>query len=185
MKRWIKRLFLFGFLFFAAHELVMITDGLQDEKGSAEVAIILGSTVNEDGSLSPRLKARLDKGLQLYNDKRVSGIYVSGGLGKEGHYEGTAMAQYLVHEGAPSSTITIDNEGINTRSTALNFRRDFPEASQAIVVSQYFHISRCKLALRQVGIENVKGAHAEHFEWRDIYSSFREFFGFYKYLIYY
>lgn len=173
-------------LFFVIHEIVIISDGLVDDAtDTANVAVILGSKVNEDGTISERLKARLDRGLTLYQDSIVKHIYVSGGLGIEGHYEGTKMAEYLVSKGIPQAAIKIDNQGVNTRSTALNFLNDYPKETSVILVSQYFHISRCKLAFQQVGMEQSYGVHCEFFETKDIYSLIREFAGFYKYLIMY
>ncbi|WP_040398659.1 YdcF family protein, partial [Cesiribacter andamanensis] len=67
----------------------------------ADVAVIMGNTVHADGSLSPRLQARLDKGLALYRQKQVARLLVSGGLGKEGHWEATAMEAYLLQQGVP------------------------------------------------------------------------------------
>lgn len=186
MKSAIKKTILLFCLIFLIHEIIIVTDGLiDDENPKAEVAVILGSKVNIDGSLSDRLKARLDKGFQLFKDSLVREIYVSGGLGKEGYYEGSLMADYLVSKGVPRNVIKVDNQGVNTRSSALNFVRDFPLESSVVIVTQYFHVTRCKLAFSQTGIEKVMGVHCDHFEWRDPYSAFREFFGFYKYLIYY
>ena len=186
MKRTIKNIILLFCLIFIIHEIVIISDGLIDDNNiKANVGVILGSKVNTDGSLSSRLKARLDRGIKLYSDSLVNELYVSGGLGKEGLYEGTVMADYLVSNGVPRNSIKVDNKGVNTRNTALNFKKDYPSESEVVIVSQYFHITRCKLAFRQVGIENVKGVHCDYFELRDPYSAFREFFGFYKYMIYY
>ncbi len=168
------------------HEIVILLDGLKDDHVAiADVAVVFGTTVNEDGSLSERLKARLDKGLELYTDSIVKEIYVSGGLGKEGFYEGSKMAEYLISKGVPQRAIKVDDKGNNTHRTAQNFVRDYSEFRSVILVTQYFHISRSKLAFRQVGLKSVFGAHCTHFEWRDIYSSFREFFGYYKYLLMY
>ncbi len=186
MKHTIKKTILLFSLIFLIHEIIIISDGLiDDENPEAKVAVILGSKVNTDGSLSDRLRARLDRGLKLYTDSLVSEIYVSGGLGKEGYYEGTVMAEYLVSKGISRNLIKVDNNGINTRNTAVNFARDYPSESSAVIVTQYFHVTRCKLAFRQVGIENVIGVHCDHFELRDPYSALREFAGFYKYLVYY
>ncbi len=186
MRRIIKKIGIFLLTFFLVHLTVIFVDGLNDEvQNEAKVAVILGSKVNEDGTVSERLKARLNRGLKLYQDALVKQIYVSGGIGEEGYPEGTVMAQYLVQNGVPDSVIFIDDLGINTRSSALNFKRDFPNEKQVYVVSQYFHVTRCKLAFYQVGVEAVYGAHANYFSIRDPYSSFREFVGFYKYLIFY
>ncbi len=186
MKTRTKQLLLFGFLFFILHLVVIIIDGLSDDTPSnVNVAVILGSKVNLDGSLSPRLKARLDKGLDLYRDSLVNQLYVSGGLGKEGFFEGSVMAEYLEANGVPTGAIKIDNNGNNTRQSAHNFKRDYPSENSVILVSQYFHITRCKLAFRQVGVTNAFGSHCHLFEKRDPYSAFREFFGYYKYLALY
>lgn len=167
------------------HEVIIISDGLVDDIPHAQVAVILGAQVNKDGQVSDRLKARLDRGLKLYKDSIIDEIYVSGGLGKEGYYEGTEMAKYLISNGVPHNRIKIDNQGINTRATVLNFSKDYPNQSSVIVVTQYFHIARCKLAFRQIGIKKVQGIHCDFFEFRDPYSAFREFFGYYKYLLFY
>ena len=181
-KRRAKIAILFLFSWFVVHEATIIIDGLNDESADANIAVVFGSTVNTDGTLSERLKARLDKGVDLYKDAIVSELFVSGGLGKEGFYEGDKMAEYLVSQDVPEQAITIDNDGNTTRLTAENFVQHFPAAKSAILVSQYHHISRAKLAFRQTGIKNAQGVHCHYFEIRDVYSCFREFFAYYKYL---
>lgn len=180
----LKWIFWTGLTWFLVHLAIISIDGLTDEGKAAEIAVVLGTTVNEDGSLSERLKARLDRSLILYEKGLVRQVFVSGGLGKEGHYEGDKMGEYLIEKGIPQEAILIDNQGNNTGLTAQNLLHEVPDVSSAVVVSQFFHISRCKLALRKAGVEDVSGAHAYYFEVRDFYSLFREFFGYYKYLLF-
>ncbi len=170
-------------VWFCIHTVMIIADGLTDEREPSDVGIILGSTVNADGTLSERLTARLDKGVDLYKDSVVGMLVVSGGLGKEGFYEGTKMAEYLVAQGVPAGKITIDNAGVTTAATARNCRTMDLKANSVTIISQYFHISRTKLAFKNEGYTDVKGVHAQYFELRDVYSIVREFFGYYKYLI--
>ena len=82
MKKVLKYTVSILLLWFVAHCTYIVIDGLFDEDTTADVAVILGSTVNEDGSLSPRLKARLDKGYELYRTGKVNKLMVSGGTGK-------------------------------------------------------------------------------------------------------
>lgn len=186
LKKSIRLALITTFAFFLVHEMAIISDGLIDvQSHQADVAVIFGSKVNEDGTISERLRARLEKGFKLYASGQVDQIYVSGGLGKEGHLEGSVMKEYLIGQGVHEHLIVVDNEGINTRATALNFTRDFPENTSAIVVTQFFHVSRSKLAFKQVGVSQVAASHCNFYEWRDLYSLVREFFGFYKYLIAY
>lgn len=87
-KKIIKRIFYGFLLWFGIHQVIVLTDGLTDENTKTNVAVIYGNTVHEDGTLSKRLKARLDRGIQLYRDSLTDVLFVSGGLGKEGFYEG-------------------------------------------------------------------------------------------------
>jgi vancomycin permeability regulator SanA len=182
-RRLTKRIIYLFLVWFLIHQVVIITDGLTDENTKTDVAVIYGNTVNEDGSLSERLKARLDRGIQLYTDSLTDLLFVSGGLGKEGFYEGTKMQEYLVEKGIPAEKIVVDNQGNDTKLTTQNFVKKFGTKKSVVVVSQYHHISRAKLAFRNNGIKNVSGAHADYFEIRDIYSCIREFFGYYSYLL--
>lgn len=184
MKRTIKFIALFSISLFIITLGLIFLDGVTDETPpNKTVTVILGSKVNEDGTLSDRLKARLDKGIVLYQDSIASCIYVSGGLGKEGFYEGDVMASYLSSKGIPPQKIIIDNLGVNTRLSSINFKKDLPNKNSIVLVSQFFHLTRAKLAFRQSGIAKVYGVHCPFFEWRDLYSLSREFFGLYYYLI--
>lgn len=169
-------------LWFLIHQISIVYDGLTDEEVKVEMMVILGNKVKQDGTLSLRLKARLDKGVALYNQGLAPMIVVSGGLGKEGHFEGTKMAEYLIQNGVEKERIKIDNQGNTTQLTAANFKKLFPKVKKVMIVSQFYHISRTKLAFRKQGVTQVYGVHCDYFEWRDAYSLFREFFGYYKYL---
>ena len=46
--------------------------------------------------------------------------------------------------------------------------------TSAVVVTQYFHITRTRYALRRAGVAMVSTAHARYFEMRDLYSIARE-----------
>jgi len=78
----LKRVFIFLIAWFVIHEVVIIYDGLNDNGEISEYAVIYGNTVNKDGTVSDRLKARLEKGKELYVNSKVSKIFVSGGYGK-------------------------------------------------------------------------------------------------------
>lgn len=181
IKKLSKKLFYLLLPWFVIHSSVIIIDGLSKPKNAADYAVILGNKVNDDGTLSIRLEKRLECGLQLYKTARVKGIIVSGGLGKEGYYEGDEMKKYLVQKGIPDSVIIIDNVGNNTRlsvTNVLNLQTQLHFKS-IIVVSQYFHISRTKMLFRKNGFTAIESASPDYFEWHDLYSMIREFFAFY------
>lgn len=185
MKILIKYLIVFAITWFLVHTVFIIFDGLNDENKKSDIGVVFGNTVNADGSLSERLRKRLDKSIGLYRDSVISLICVSGGLGKEGYYEGTKMAEYLIANGIPKDKIITDNQGNTTEATAENVRDMDLKSVSVTVITQYHHISRAKLAFRKNGFTKVYGAHAEYFEIRDFYSIIREFLGYYKYLLKY
>jgi len=154
----------------------LLVDGLNDDLARSDVAIVLGSKVEPGGQPSLRLAARLDRAAQLYRDGIVPLIIVSGGPGIEGFDEGEVMRDYLVANGIPADRIVVDSLGYNTGATARNSAAIMRAKglTSATVVTQYFHISRTRLALRAQGIAPVRNAHAKLLEWRDVYSTLRE-----------
>jgi vancomycin permeability regulator SanA len=162
-------------------------DGLHSYAGNADIAIVLGNTVRADSSLSPWLKGRVDKALELYRQGRVREIMVSGGKGEYGVPEGFAMERYLLQRRVPANRIIADNDGNNTYLTAkdflaLNETRHF---ASAIVVTSFYHITRAKYIIRKLGFENVHGVSSDAFFWQDGYGLFRDCLAFYKYVFLY
>jgi vancomycin permeability regulator SanA len=158
--------------------------GLRDDLGHADVALVLGSTVNPDGTLSPRLQARLERTVELFKDGWFGHVIVSGGVGKEGHDEAVAMKDYLTAHGVPESQIIVDGHGNTTFDSARN-TRDIAHRQHfqsVLVVSQYFHLPRARLALERFHFAKVYSAHAHFWELRDLYSIFRESVGYLSYL---
>jgi vancomycin permeability regulator SanA len=168
------------------HTLLVTLDGLRDGRQRADIAVILGNKVNEDGTLSERLTQRLACGLALYRSGRVPRLLVSGGLGKEGFYEGTKMRDYLRALGVPDSAIIVDNAGNNTQQTVRNTARLRAglHLHSVLVVSQFYHISRTKLLFRQADFAEVSGVSPAYFELRDFYSLLREFVAYYQALLF-
>ncbi|HEY4207463.1 MAG TPA: YdcF family protein [Puia sp.] len=176
-------------LWVVIHLIYSTLDGVGDYKGSADIAVVLGNRVDADSSLSPVLEGRVNKALLLYKQGRVRRIMVSGGLGlKAGKVpEGMAMKRYLIQYGVPADRIVEDNYGENTYLTALDFKKvnDSLHCSSVIVVSTFYHITRCKYIFRKLGIQNVKSASSDVFYANDLIGLLREFPAFYKYMLFY
>lgn len=181
LKKGVKATIAVLFLWFSVHIAYIIVDGQKDEGKSATIAVVLGTTVNTDGTLSERLEKRLECALQLYQDQRVKKIIVSGGLGKEGFFEGDKMKHYLVSKGVPDSLVIADNKGNNTTATVVNVMRmkDNLHFDSIITVSQYFHQTRIKMLFKKEGLKNTSSVSPDYYEYRDFYSLFREFFAYY------
>jgi vancomycin permeability regulator SanA len=165
--------------------VVLSIDGLHDRLGKADLGLVLGSKVELDGKPSLRLRARLDRTLELYRAGHFPDVIVSGGMGKEGFDEAKVMRDYLVSHGIPPEHIIVDSDGATTFASAQNTERIVSQrkATSVLAISQYFHLPRTRLALHRCGIATVYTAHAHWFEVRDFYSVPREVAGYVSYAL--
>ena len=171
--------------FLSAGTIALVWDGLHDDVAPADLGVVFGNTVLPDGLPSPRLATRLNRTLELFQHGAFPLILVSGARGEEGFDEAVVMRDYLIARGVPSAKIVVDRQGFTTFATATNTVSLLRERNlrSAMVVTQYFHISRAKLALRRAGVTTVYSAHADLFTLRDLYSIPRELVGYVSYLL--
>lgn len=180
---------LFRFLLFASLALFAASvgvelDGHRERGGPADVAVILGNRVEADGRPSRALRARLERGLDVWCEGRAPRLIVSGGVFR-GVDEAHVMKAWLLERGVPDSVVDEDPHGRNTWETARYTRAWLTRhgGRSAIAVSQYFHLPRCRLAFHRHGIREVGTAGPDFAEWRDFYSAPREVVGLVKYAL--
>ncbi len=117
-----------------------------------QAILILGAFVRPNGSLSPALRERLDKGFELYDKKVAPKIIVTGDHGTETYNEVQAMKDYLMGKGMPESDIFMDHAGFDTYDS-LYRARDVFGAKSLIAVSQDFHVPRAVYIGRALGMD--------------------------------
>lgn len=160
-------------------------DGLTDELRPVDVAVVMGTTVNKDGTPSRWLKTRLDRTLELYQQNYFTHIIVSGGKEPNGQDEAQVMRAYLVSQGVPPATIWQDHSGNNTYATAKNVSV-IMQANQwksIMVISQFYHVPRVKLAFNKIGFSEVYSAHARWITWQSFFWLLREVAAYPVYLL--
>lgn len=188
LKTWLKRLaiacsLLLGIFLLAC--IVLVCAGLRDDLGKADIGLVLGNKVERDGTPSPRLRARLEKTLKLYQAGYFPRVIVSGGVGQEGFDEAWIMRDYLAARGVPPERIIVDSAGVTTFESG-RFARQLAAREQirsVFAVSQYFHLPRTRLCFRKFGIAEVRSASPRFFEARDLYSIPREVVGYIQYAV--
>lgn len=141
---------------------------------NADVALVLGNKVLPNGTLSPELRARMQRALELEQTQNSITYVVSGGVEAEGVDEAVSMADFLKVAGITTDRIMADSKGINTFESVRFIVENFPKETKIIVVSQFYHIPRAVLVLRKAGFKNVSGAAVPPMFLRDIYSTARE-----------
>lgn len=97
------------------------------------ILLVLGFTLNKDGSLSETLKNRLDAAIQEYNRDSSQQIIISGGKSIDAPAEyptqASVMLRYLKEQGISETAIISDAKSHNTVQQLLMLRRAFPEDS--------------------------------------------------------
>ena len=126
--------------------------GTADDATSAPVAIVLGASVYASGDPSPWLRYRLDAAAELYESGQVESVLVSGDNARAEYNEPDAMRDYLVSVGVPREAIAVDYAGFDTYDTCVRAHNIFG-VSQAVLVSQDFHVPRAVAVCRAAGID--------------------------------
>ncbi len=119
-----------------------------------EVAIVFGAQVHPNGRPSRYLQARLDLGVRLYRDGKATVLLVSGDDAAEHHHETTSMVRYLRDHGVPDEAIVTDPHGVDTFATCVRAREVYG-LSEALLVSQRYHLPRAVATCRAVGVDAV------------------------------
>lgn len=114
--------------------------------------IILGCGIYDDGSLSPMLRDRLLRGLELYNEGAAPKILMSGDHGRKEYDEVNAMKQYAIDNGVLSENIFMDHAGFSTYESIYRAKEIF-EADKVIIVTQEYHVYRALYIAEQFGID--------------------------------
>ncbi|KWI55361.1 YdcF family protein [Burkholderia pseudomultivorans] len=158
--------------------VALVASGTRMPDGPADLAVIFGNALDDNGAPKPVLAARLDVGVRCYHAGRCPTLLVSGAIDGPGLNEAAAMRDYLVARGVPAERIVVDELGDNTLATAqhtLAYMRA-QRLSSVLIVSQSYHLARARLAFERVGIAraDLRAAYPRGFQWRDLYSSWRE-----------
>ena len=124
--------------------------------------IILGSKINEDGSLTPLLQGRVDKAIDFGNKQyevtKKKIIYVpSGGKGNdESMAEALAIKNYLLNKGINEKQIIIEDKSKNTIENMKFSKHKIEEINKAANVSfstTNYHVFRSGIIANEQGLD--------------------------------
>jgi vancomycin permeability regulator SanA len=118
------------------------------------VAIVFGAGVYADGTPSPMLADRVNGAVQLYRQKRIQKILMTGDNSSTDYDEVTVMKRYAMTLGVPEKDITLDYAGFNTYESCYRAKAIFG-VRQAVLVTQRYHLPRAVYNCRQLGVTVV------------------------------
>lgn len=127
--------------------------GTTDYRRPADVAVVFGAQVHDDGRVSTSLRDRVVTAVALYDEGLVGRLVMSGGQGTAPVHEAVAMRDLAVELGVPEEAVLVDMQGLSTdatvRDTTAIFRRE--GFDRVLAVSHFYHLARVKLAYQAAG----------------------------------
>ena len=127
--------------------------GMTDYRRPADVAVVFGAQVHDDGRPSTALSERMAAAEVLYKAGLVKRILVSGGVGASGYNEALVMRDMAVKAGIPKEDVVVDSNGVSTDATVKDTVPFFGGEGweRILAVSQFYHLPRIKLAYAGAG----------------------------------
>ena len=129
--------------------------GNADGPESAEAIVVLGAA-QYDGRPSPQLAARLDHGLELWQEGVAPMIMVTGGKRPGDRFtEAQAGFDYLVERGVPESAILREDQGSTTYESLDAAAAILAAAGsdEVVIVTDPYHSLRSRLIAEEVGLD--------------------------------
>jgi SanA protein len=128
------------------------------------VAIVFGAGLWRDGSPTPILYDRVATAADLYHAGKVEKLLLSGDNRFVDYNEPAAMRELALTLGVPDEDIVLDYAGRRTYDTCYRAKAIFG-VTQAILVTQEFHLPRALYLCNQLGLDAV-GVNADLRDYR-------------------
>ena len=159
-RRPLKRFLLFilfaALLYLIAFITAVHLTGLQDTTEAADIIIVLGAGLRDDGRPGPALTRRTRQAAQLWNQGVAPLVLCTGGQSE--YYprtEAAACRDILLGAGLPAEAILMEERSRSTEENAIFSRRilDALRLSRVVLVSDSYHLLRARWLFGLQGIE--------------------------------
>jgi len=118
------------------------------------VAVIFGARIYPSGRPSAMLADRIRAGVELYQAGTVDVLLLTGDNSTPEYNEPQVMRDYALSLGMPADAIVLDYAGRRTYDSCYRARHIFG-VTDAVLVTQNFHLPRALLTCSAMGIDAV------------------------------
>ena len=120
------------------------------------MAIIFGAAVLKGGGASNTLRRRILTGIKIKQEGMVRKLVLSGRGGVNHPSEAIVMKKIALDEGIREDDILVDQESRTTIETVIYSSRIARAhgITKVLVVTDRYHMCRCRLAFKAIGIES-------------------------------
>ncbi len=156
----LKRLLIFllvaALLYFAAFAAAVHVVGLQDKAEPAEIIIVLGAGLKEDGRPGPALTRRSRHAGELWHEGMAPLVLCTGGQSE--YYprsEAAACQELLRAAGLPAEAILLEDRSRSTEENAIYSKQLLDELGleRVVLVSDSYHMLRAGWLFKAYGID--------------------------------
>lgn len=129
------------------------------EKESYDCAVVCGYFANGDGTPSEMLKSRVDKAVELWKQKKVKYMILSGGAVHNEYVEAEVMEQYALELGVPEEYILKEKQAVSTYHN-LQYSAKIMDNfgfKDCVVVTNGWHLRKADHYARRAGMKYVMG----------------------------
>jgi vancomycin permeability regulator SanA len=154
--------------------------GLQDDlitNHTGNVGVVLGAAVWSENKPSPSLANRVDKALSLYEQNKISQIYLTGSNAPGELSESEVAFNYIKSKGTKTSDIFLEKETSSTNEQIQYIKKNLLSTSNknVIVISDSYHLVRVLEIARfhNMKIQVSASELSQSFE-QALYNKFRE-----------
>lgn len=123
-----------------------------DDAPEKQAALVFGARVYSNGRPSAMLADRIATGVDLFHTGKVEYLIMTGDGRTLEYNEPEAMRLFALSLGVPEEAILLDRYGLRTYDSCYRASKVFG-FTDAIVVTQDFHVDRALLTCRGLGID--------------------------------
>jgi vancomycin permeability regulator SanA len=121
---------------------------------TSTVALVFGGGMKDATTMSEIQEDRVIRGIELYKAGKVEKLMMTGDDGARVADEVHPMREYAIVHGVPADDILIDPHGYRTYESCYRARHVYG-ISQAIAVSQRFHLPRILYMCNTLGVKTA------------------------------
>ena len=156
------------------------TSSIKNSIDDIDYILVLGASVKKD-SISPMLKDRLDKAIEVYNDTKAKLILSGDSIKSDEYDEVGKMKKYMLDNNIPIEDLILDEHGISTYDSIYRIK-DMTKGKKIVIITQRYHLYRAlyianSLDINSYGIpalgENYFGQ--EYREFREVLARNKDF----------
>lgn len=126
-----------------------------DELGDYGAIVVLGAQVKEDGTPSVQLEWRMQKALEIWQEKPCLIVCCGAQGANEPAPEGDVMRQWFIDRGVPAGQVLSDPDSYNTRQNIEHAARIVEPwgVTRVLIITSDYHLPRAMALAGDLGLE--------------------------------